>query len=237
MEIVNPSSPEKVLKLGRSLRLREGSRVIDFGCGYAEPLLLWAEAFGISGIGIDVRQAACDRAREKLEAKGLSERIEIVCASGAEYPFETAAFDAATCIGATFIWGGFQPAVRAMKGAIRQGGRLGVGEPYWRHANVPQEVRELDPEIPFEPDILQAARAEGFELETIIRSGLDDWDRYQSDNWHGLILWLEENPDHPEREQVYHFLRRQQDEYFTYGREHLGWAMMALVPTASAATT
>lgn len=230
MELVNPSTPAKVLKLGRALRLQEGSRVIDFGCGYAEALVLWAKAYGISGIGIDIRQAACDRAREKVMARGLADRIEIVCGKGDEYRFEPAAFDAATCIGATFIWGGFQPSIRAMKRAIRKGGRLGVGEPYWRHANVPQEVRELDPEILFEADVLRAAREEGFDLEIIVRANLDDWDRYESDNWHGLIHWLEENPNHPEREQVYNFLRRQQDEYFAYGREHLGWAMMALAP-------
>ena len=232
MELVNPSTTEKILKLGRALRLQEGSRVIDFGCGYAEPLVLWAEAYGISGVGIDIRQAACDRARQKVTSRGLADRIEIVCASGDEYIFEPAAFDAATCIGATFIWGGFQPTVRAMKRAIKKGGRLGVGEPYWRHANVPLEVREQDPEIAFEPDFVRAARDEGFDLETIIRASHDDWDRYESDDWHGLILWLEENPDHPERKQVYDHLRKMQDEYFAYGREHLGWAMFVLSPSA-----
>lgn len=230
MELVNPTSSEKILKLGRFLRFQEGSRVIDFGCGYGEALVLWAEEFGISGVGIDVRQEACDRASEKIEARGLAERLEIVCARGDEYPFETGAYDAATCIGATFIWGGFQPAVRAMKKALRRGGRLGVGEAYWRLATVPQEVRDREPEIPFESEILQAARAEGFDLETIIRASQDDWDRYESDNWHGLVLWLEENRHHPEWNEVYDHLRQIQDEYFGYGREYIGWAMMVLAP-------
>ena len=63
----------------------------------------------------------------------------------------------------------------------------------------------------------------------------DDWDRYQSDDWRGLILWLEENPDHPDRDQVIRHLRQQQDEYYAYGREHIGWAMIALAPGAGAA--
>jgi len=79
MELVNPSTPEKVMTLGKFLRLGEGSRVIDFGCGYAEPLVLWAEQFGIVGTGIDVREHACERARRKVSEKGLSDRIEIVC--------------------------------------------------------------------------------------------------------------------------------------------------------------
>ncbi len=66
MEILNPSTPEKIIKLGKLLKLNKGSRVIDFGCGCAEPLTLWAEEFGITGIGIDICQDFCDRAGKKL---------------------------------------------------------------------------------------------------------------------------------------------------------------------------
>ena len=79
MEILNPSSPEKVIKLGKLLKLEEGKRVIDFGCGCAEPIALWAEEFGITGVGIDISEDFCERARNKLAVKGLSDRIEIVC--------------------------------------------------------------------------------------------------------------------------------------------------------------
>ena len=54
MEILDPSTPEKIVKLGKALKLKKGNRVIDFGCGCAEPLALWAEEFGITGIGIDI---------------------------------------------------------------------------------------------------------------------------------------------------------------------------------------
>jgi len=49
MEIVNPSTLEKVLTIGKVLGLKEGNRVIDFGCGYGEVLSLWRQHFGISG--------------------------------------------------------------------------------------------------------------------------------------------------------------------------------------------
>ena len=69
MEILNPSTPEKIIKLGKLLKLKKGNRVIDFGCGCAEPLTLWAEEFGITGIGIDISEDFCDRARKKLAMK------------------------------------------------------------------------------------------------------------------------------------------------------------------------
>jgi len=230
MEIVNPSTPEKTINLGRFLRLREGSRVIDFGCGYAEALVLWAEHFGIRGIGIDVREHACERARRKVSDRGLDHRIEIVCAKGAEYSFEEKAFDAATCIGASFIWDGFRPTIRAMSRAATPQGRLGIGEPYWLTDNVPARYAAEEASVHTESELLRTAREEGFEFEYVIRASHDDWDRYEADNWHGLISWLEENPGHPERDEVTRHLHKIQEEYVTYGRRYLGWAMYVLAP-------
>ena len=84
MEILNPSTSEKIIKLGKLLKLKKGNRVIDFGCGCAEPLTLWAEEFGITGIGIDISEDFCDRARTKLAMRGLSDQIEIVCSPAAD---------------------------------------------------------------------------------------------------------------------------------------------------------
>ena len=62
----------------------------------------------------------------------------------------------------------------------------------------------------------------------IVRSSPEDWDRYESDNWRGLLAWLAENPTHPERDEVQAHLQRSQDEYLKFGRQYLGWAMYAL---------
>jgi cyclopropane fatty-acyl-phospholipid synthase-like methyltransferase len=94
MELLNPSTSEKIIQLGKLLKLKKGNRVIDFGCGCAESLTLWAEEFGITGIGIDISRDFCDRARDKLVKRGLSDQIEIVCSPGADYVFEAGAFDA-----------------------------------------------------------------------------------------------------------------------------------------------
>ena len=138
MELVNPSSPEKVLKIGQVLGLETDSRVIDFGCGYGEALALWAAHFGIIGVGIDTRERACDRARRKLAEQGFADRIEIVHGNAAEYRFEKQAFDVAVCMGATFIWGGYAPTIRAMKGASKS---RRFGDPRARVFSSPPPVR------------------------------------------------------------------------------------------------
>jgi len=229
LELLNPTSAEKVLEVGRVLGLTRQSRVIDFGCGYAEPLVLWAQAYGISGVGIDIREHACNRARAKLQARGLGERIEIVCSPGAEYMFIEHSFDAATCIGASFIWRGFRPTLQSLARAIVPGGRVVIGEPYWLTSTVPPAYAQTGG-FHSEATLLSIAREEGFDLEYVVRSNQDDWDRYESGNWYGLIRWLQENPDHPERDLVLERLHRSQDEYVNYIREYLGWAMYVLAP-------
>ena len=81
-----------------------------------------------------------------------------------------------------------------------------------------------------EYELLQITREEGFDLEYVVRASHDDWDRYETGNWYGLIRWIEENPDHPERQDVIDHLHKAQDEYLRYGREYLGWAMYILNP-------
>lgn len=233
MELINPTSTEKIRTVGKFLRLREGSRVLDFGCGFAEPLVLWAEQYGIRGIGIDVRPYACERANRKIAERNLAGRLEIVCTRGADYPFTPGAFDAVTCIGASFVFGGFRQTLQAMRPAIHPAGRLAIGEPYWIQTDVPHEIRAKDPHTLHERQLLAAIREQGFDLDYVVRASQDDWDRYEAENWHGLVCWLEQNPAHPENSEVAAFLRKRQDDYIGYERDHYGWAMYVLAPSAS----
>ncbi len=231
MELFDPTTPEKLLKLGKALGMREGTRVIDFGCGSAEPLALWGNEYGITGVGVDISADFCERATKKLYAEGLSDRIEIVCSKGTDYPLQEGAFDVATCIGATFVFGGYRETVHALKKAVQPKGRLAIGEVYWLSDNVPQEYVQKETSAHTETELLRITREEGFEMECVIRASHDDWDRYSSDNWYGLLRWLEENPTHPDRQQVFERLRHTQDAYFQYERQYLGWAMYVLKPT------
>jgi SAM-dependent methyltransferase len=230
MELVNPTSPEKLIKAGQIAGMKAGDRAIDFGCGYAEPLILWAERFGISGVGLDIRPHACARAEKMIAQKGLTGQLEIVCGDAADYKFTKHNFAIATCIGATFIWGTLGDAIHAMKEAVVPGGKLIIGEAHWLTDNVPADFRREQTDIKSEAELLQMARAEGYEFEYVLHSNHDEWDRYEADNWYGLLRWIEANPKHPERQQVIDHLRESQEEYVRYGRMYFGWAIYVLTP-------
>ncbi len=229
MEIVNPSNPENIIRFGKELGLEKGSQVIDFGCGFGESLVLWAEEFGITGVGIDIREYACDRAKEKIAAKGFSDRLQIYCANASEFEFEPNSFDVATCLGATFIWGGFGSSIGEMKRALKPKGRIGIGELTWLNDTVPVDYGQRREEIHKEFDLYKFAQREGFAFSGVIRSSRADWDRYETDNWKGLLHWLAENASHPEWDEVESHFRQVQEDYLQFGRQNLGWALYALV--------
>ncbi len=232
LELLNPTTPEKLLMAGQVAGMQKGSRVIDYGCGYAAELILWAKAFGISGVGIDIRPAACERARAKIKEEGLIGQLEIACGNASEYPVEPHSYDFAACIGATFCWpGDFQEAVRAMRQAVKPDGRLIVGEVHWLTSDVPPEIRQPNSFCSSESELLKKARDERLEIIYVLHSNHDDWDHYVSENWRGLSDWLDENPSHPERESVLQHLHQGQEEYLHHEREYFGWALYVLKPT------
>jgi cyclopropane fatty-acyl-phospholipid synthase-like methyltransferase len=236
LELVNPNSTEKIILAGKMLGMGPGKTVIDFGSGYAEPLIIWAENFGISGVGIEFREACCDRAQKKIAERGLGDRLEIVHKDASKYKFRKGAYDLAICLGASFIWGGFGPTLRKLKQAVRPGGKVAIGEPYWNKTPAPKEyVKRLEGyTISTEHELLKMAQTEKYDFEYIVRTSLDDWDRYETGNWYGLHKWLYENQGHPDRQQVIDWLRKNQEEYLRWGREYLGWAIYLMRPSPKA---
>jgi SAM-dependent methyltransferase len=228
IELLNPCSNEKVLEAGEVLGLGPQTRLIDYGCGYGEPLVLWAERFGISAVGIEFRPRAAAKARLKMIERGLDKQIEIIEGSGADYHLGDHTFDVASCMGASFIWNGYPQAIRAMKEAIKPNGKILIGEPYWiKETRVPKDLMEGFT-IYYEPELLEMARAEGFTFEYLIRSSEEEWARYNAANWRGLVAWLKENANHPDYDQVRRWLDKEQDTYIRWWREYMSWALYIL---------
>ena len=61
-------------------------------------------------------------------------------------------------------------------------------------------------------------------VTSLIRSSLDDWDSYVSDRALAFLDWLDEQPGHPDTEQVREWRR---DHSRDLGREYVGWALFA----------
>ncbi|MEZ5357512.1 MAG: class I SAM-dependent methyltransferase [Candidatus Zixiibacteriota bacterium] len=228
-DLINPTSDEKVIKIGEKLGLNDKTSIIDFGSGCGWPLTLWAKKFGIHAIGLEFRKRSYNRALELAKQHGVEKNIEYILGDASQYEFKPNSFDVASCMGASFIWNGFRPSLQALKKAIKPNGKILIGEPYWVTDNVPPAYA-IKEKFYSELDLLRVVHEEGLDMAFMVRASADEWDRYETANWEGLISWIQENPDHPERHEVVDKLHEWQDEYFRYGRQYLGWAMYILIP-------
>jgi precorrin-6B methylase 2 len=222
-ELQNPTSVDKIVTLGERMRLAPGDRVLDMACGKAGPATLLASRFGCSIVGVERSPEFAEEARRRVESAGLADRIEIVEGDAAAYPVEPGTFDAALCLGASFVWDGLDGTLDALVPAVRPGGHVAVGEPFWRAWPLPETVDD-EGYVPLAETAAKLERA-GLALTTLIAASKDDFDTYESLHWRALEEWLAENPGDPEAAAIRDRHDANRRLYLEHLRALLGWAI------------
>jgi SAM-dependent methyltransferase len=224
-ELQNPTSRDKIRELGERLRLGPDTEVLDVGCGKAGPAILLARWFGCRITGIERAPEFAAVARDRVAAAGLSELVEIVEQDASETELRPETFDAALCLGASFVWSTLPRTLEALMPCVRPSGHVVVGEPYWRRWPLPAGAAD-EGFVTFAETVARFERT-GLVLDTVIASSEDDWDRYESLHWRALEEWLDANPDHPDAPEIRSTHERNRAEYVSWQRELLGWAIFA----------
>lgn len=221
--IQNPTSEAKIRLLGTLLRLTNETTVLDVGCGKAGPAVLLADEFGCRITGVERAPEFAAAARERIQAAGVGDRVEIVERDASELALETERYDVTMCLGASFIWSGLGGTLSALVPATRAGGHVVVGEPYWRRWPLPSGVDDEG----YVPLAETARRFEhtGLPVIGLIASNEDDWDRYETLHWRAVDEWLAEHPDDPDAPEFRERNARYREQYLQHERELLGWAI------------
>ena len=74
---IDQAQHDKLDLVCRKLRLKPGETLLDIGCGWGAMLIHAAENYGVTGVGVSLSEAQTALARERIEAKGLSDKITI----------------------------------------------------------------------------------------------------------------------------------------------------------------
>jgi SAM-dependent methyltransferase len=222
-EIQNPTSAEKIVLLGNYLRLDPAVRVLDLACGKGGPALLLASTFGCSVYGIERAPEFVEAAHRRIEAAGLGKLVEVVEADAHAVPLEPEAWDAAFCLGATFVWDALPGTLAALAPAVRPGGHVVIGEPYWKEWPLPRGID--DQGWVALRETVRRFEAAGLALEGLIASSEEDWDHYESQHWRALEEWLDANPRDPDASEIRERHEQARDDYLGFQRELLGWAI------------
>jgi cyclopropane-fatty-acyl-phospholipid synthase len=117
---------EKLDTVARKLALREGERVLDVGCGWGAFPLWAATRYGADVVGITLSPPQAEKARQRAEAAGVADRVEIRVMDYRDLPASGEKFDAIASIGMVEHVGAAQieTYARTLASVLEPGGRL-----------------------------------------------------------------------------------------------------------------
>ena len=229
--ILNPFTEDQLMLVGEICHLHSGMKLLDLACGKAEMLCLWVQKYGISGVGVDISSVFLDAAHKRAAELNATERLTFVQDDAGKYPQATHDFDVVSCIGATWIGNGLTGTLELMKPALKPGGLLLVGEPYW--IDPPPETAyaamgvHKDDYVSLD-DTLDRFESVGMQLVEMVLANYDGWDRYEAPQWMAVDDFLSTNPNDPDAPALYEWIRNNRRRYLKYGRRYLGWGVFVL---------
>jgi SAM-dependent methyltransferase len=227
--VCNPISDEKVGLLVGLLQLPADARVVDIACGKGEFLLRLAEAYGVRGVGVDISPFYLAEAERRRRARVLEAAIDFIQLDGAEFkPDEQRSFTVASCIGASWIFGGHEATLDALLGMVEPGGWVIAGEPYWLREPPEEYLRASGlarEDLRSHAENAESGERRGLDLVHTFASSKDDWDRYEGLQWQATSEYARAHPGDPDLPELLERVAKQKASYLRWGRETVGWAI------------
>jgi cyclopropane-fatty-acyl-phospholipid synthase len=99
MKTLEEAQEEKLDTVARKLAIKEGERVLDVGCGWGGFPLWAATKYGANVVGITLSPPQAEKARQRAEAAGVADRVDIRVMDYRDLPSLGEKFDAIASIG------------------------------------------------------------------------------------------------------------------------------------------
>ena len=227
--VCNPTNEEKLARLVELLRLQPDARVVDIACGKGEFLIRLAEAYGVRGLGVDLSPFFIAAAERRLKERVPGGNVTLIEGDGADFKAEEPhSFSLASCIGASWIFGGHAGTLDALVGMVEPGGWVIAGEPYWLQEPSEDYLEASGDQlegIGTHASNAEAGEQRGLDLVHTVVSNADDWDRYEGLQWYATSEYVRTHPDDPDLHELIERVEKAKAVYLRWGRETLGWAI------------
>jgi ubiquinone/menaquinone biosynthesis C-methylase UbiE len=115
--------------------------VLDIGCGVGITPCHIAKVYGCRVVGLDLRGAMVERARQRADREGVGDLAEFRVADARDLPFDDATFDAVVCESVLAFLPERKKAVNEFARVTKPGGYVGISESTWIK-EPPPELRE-----------------------------------------------------------------------------------------------
>ncbi len=221
-DVQNPISKDKLRLVATYLGLARGQRVLDVGCGRGWWPVELATAHGADVTGVESNEEFATAAVDRAAVAEVPDRVHVVRGPATDVTPATGSFDVVTCLGATFALGGLRDALGTMRRALRDDGRIAVGEV---HAADPLAA---DADLASLAELVHICEEFDLELTALVTAGVDEWDHYESQRWTAVDAWASRHPDHPQRSELLARSRSMRNRYLSVEREQLGWSVLVM---------
>ena len=227
--VCNPTNEEKLARLVELLRLQPDARVVDIACGKGEFLIRLAEAYGVRGLGVDLSPFFIAAAERRLKERVPGGNVTLIEGDGADFKAEEPhSFSLASCIGASWIFGGHAGTLDALVGMVEPGGWVIAGEPYWLQEPSEGYLEASGDQLEgfgTHASNVEVGEQRGLDLVHTVVSNADDWDRYEGLQWYATSEYVRTHPDDPDLHELIERVEKAKAVYLRWGRETLGWAI------------
>lgn len=227
--ICNPTSEEKLTRLVDLLRLPTDAQVVDIACGKGEFLIRLAEAYRVRGAGIDISAFHIADAKKRIATRVPDAGITFTQMDGADFcPDQPHSLDLASCIGASWIFGGHAATLDALISMVKPGGWVIVGEPFWLQepsGDYLEATGITREDFGSHSSNAGSGDQRGLDLVHTFVSSQDDWDRYEGLQWYATNEYAHTHPDDPDLAELVERVEKERAAYLRWGRDTLGWAI------------
>lgn len=231
LDMLNPCNPGKLDILFDLMDLTEGARVLDMGSGKGEALLRLAKRSRIAGIGVDFSPFFTQEAMQRATLLGeAGSGLRFLAVDGRHY-IDSEPFDAALCLGASWIFGGVRKTAEAMAAFLGDTGYVIIGEPHFvrppscEYLNALEELGS-DPEAELSlVENVSAAESAGLVALHCLVSTQEEYDAYEWQRVRAAEQYAMKHPDDPDVRELLRRSRTHRDLYLRYARDTVGWAL------------
>jgi len=222
----NPFSVAKIEEVIELLGLSDQANVLEIGSGRGELLLRLIERYQVRALGLDLDPEDVQHARGQAARRVPAGRLELRVCDVRTFDAAPQSFDLAICLGACHIHGGFLPTVEYLARAVCPGGKVLIGDCYWRQEPDPEYLAAME-------TARDAFETHAGNVHTAVALGLlpvyacvcneDEWDRFEWLQMHERFALHQ--PDDPALPTVLAQIHAWRDLYLRWGRDTLGFGL------------
>jgi SAM-dependent methyltransferase len=232
-----PLPPECVSWLCKALKVREKAHVVDLGCGWGQLLVdIVLHLPQSTGTGYDSDQSLIEHATAVASTFAIEDRITF---SVADCTAVTKPCDVLICMGSTHAWACLEDALSSFKQTLRPEGQLIIGVPYWENSPSDAACHALGTTqdgLPSEMSLRSLVSDSGFAITGFRASTLAEWDAFEIAWCASRVIWLRENPNHPDFAKHADQLEKHRAMWLDGYRTYLGFAVIVATKQSSTLT-